>query len=286
VWPLPFTKLHGLGNAYLFVDARDSTRPDAVWPEVARRVSDAGFGVGSDGLILILTGRAAPFRMRIFNRDGSEAEMCGNGIRGFAKYLFDRGLAGRELTVETGAGLIRTEVSRVDAANRARTVTVDMGPPRIRRREIPMAEGNPDEPALDVALPLASGPLTVSAVSMGNPHAIHFTDRLWSPDETAAIGQAVEHHPWFPKRVNFHVAVVESPRRVRVRHWERGSGLTLSCGTGASALVAAGVLTGRLDRTVDVEVPGGELTIEWRDDDHLWMTGPAEEVLEGVFWPR
>jgi diaminopimelate epimerase len=284
VWPLAVVKLHGLGNSYIYMDAREMAMDEDLWPDLARLLSDPRVGIGADGLIAICRGRATPFRMRIWNRDGSEAEMCGNGIRGFAKYLFDRGLAGPELEVETGAGRIRTVV-RDRHEGQARTVTVDMGPPRFRRRDLPMS-GPPDETAEAVELPLEAGPLSVTAVSMGNPHVVHFTDHLWTAEDTARIGQAVERHPAFPERTNFHVAVVESPERVRVRHWERGAGLTEACGTGAAAVVAAGVVTGRLGRRVDVLVPGGLLHLEWGTDGHLWMTGPSVQVFEGIFQPR
>jgi diaminopimelate epimerase len=277
-----FTKLHGLGNSYLYIDARDGRVPEQAWPDLARLLSDRRRGVGSDGLIAVFRGQREPWRMRIWNRDGSEAEMCGNGVRGFAKYLYDRGLAGSDLVIETGAGLVRTQVTAEDNG-RASEVAVDMGRPRFRRAQIPMT-GEPDAKAVEVDLPVAGGALTVTAVSMGNPHVVHFAQRLWDRVETERVGRQVEKHPWFPQHTNFHVAVVESRNRVHVRHWERGAGLTDACGTGASAVLVAGVITGRLDRTVQAELPGGVLRLSWADDAApVIMTGPAVEVLEGTF---
>lgn len=279
--PLPFTKLHGLGNCYLYIDVRDRPLPEEILPELARRMADRGFGIGADGIILIDHSEQAPFRMRIFNSDGSEAEMCGNGIRGFAKYLYDRGQAGSDQSVETLAGVLHTRVVREEGGV-ARAIAVDMGRPVLTRGAIPM-HGEPLHQAVDMPLSAAGTNLLLTAVSMGNPHVVHFVSALWDRAETARVGEAVEHHPWFPRRVNFHVAEVVHPQLVRVRHWERGAGLTNACGTGACAVLVAGVLSGRLDRDAEVEVPGGSLHITWAKNDHVMMTGPAEQVCEGVF---
>jgi diaminopimelate epimerase len=284
-WPLPFTKLHGLGNSYIYVDARRRQYDEKDLADLARLVADPHFGIGADGLILILEGTTAPFRMRIFNADGSEAEMCGNGVRGFAKYLYDRGWAPESLTVETGAGLVRTQVTAV-ADRRAREVAVDMGQPRFERGRIPMV-GDAAAQALEVPVPLEDGrSLTVSAVSMGNPHAVHFADTLWEPETMARIGPTIEHHAWFPHRVNFHVVHVVDPHRVEVRHWERGSGMTLACGTGAAAITAVGVATGRLQSPVTMDLPGGRLVATWEPGASVHIAGPTVEVVEGMFWPR
>jgi diaminopimelate epimerase len=283
VMPVPFVKLHGLGNSYLYIDADAHPVPEPLLPVLARRMSDANFGVGADGIILVAADPAHTAAMRIFNRDGSEAEMCGNGIRGVAKYLFDRGRAGRRQEIATRAGVIGIEVVGVDRTGRARTVAVDMGVPRLNRGALPLAVGEPDEPAYDVPLEIDGEVLRLTAVSMGNPHVVHFVPALWDADRTARVGRLVEHHVWFPARTNFHVAEVVSPEHVRIRHWERGSGLTLACGTGASAVLVAGVVTGRLNRRIQAEVPGGILELEWTADGRVRMTGPAEETCSGVF---
>lgn len=280
--PLPFTKLHGLGNSYLYLDVRDHPLPEEILPALARKMADPGFGIGADGIILIDHATQAPFRMRIFNRDGSEAEMCGNGIRGFAKYLYDRGQAGKDQRIETLAGVLSIRVAREDGGV-ARAIAVDMGRPVFIREAIPMEGGEPGQPAVDIPLEVAGTSLGLTAVNMGNPHVVHFVSALWDRAETARVGEAVEHHPWFPQRVNFHVAEVVHPQLVRVRHWERGAGLTNACGTGACAVLVAGVLSGRLERAAAVEVPGGTLHITWAENDHVMMTGPAEQVCEGVF---
>ncbi|MCL8208806.1 MAG: diaminopimelate epimerase [Actinomycetia bacterium] len=283
VLPVPFVKLHGLGNSYLYIDGDAHPVPESLLPALARRMSDPNFGVGADGIIVVAGHPTHTAAMRIFNRDGSEAEMCGNGIRGVAKYLFDRGRAGREQRIHTRAGTIGIRVVDVDPAGRARTVAVDMGEPRLERGSLPLAVGAPDEPARDLPLEVAGERLALTAVSMGNPHVVHFVPALWDAERTARVGRLVEHHPWFPARTNFHVAEVVTPEHVRIRHWERGSGLTLACGTGASAVLVAGAVTGRLARRVRADVPGGTLELEWAADGRVRMTGPAEEICAGTF---
>lgn len=285
--------MHGLGNNYLFLDGLADPVPDeADLPALARLASDRNFGIGSDGIILVLPPSAseADFRMRIFNADGSEGEMCGNGIRCLARLVYDRGYTRKtEITVETGAGPIRP---RLQVENgRVVGVTVDMGRPRLQRGEIPMT-GPAGDTAIEVPLevdpgPAAGGPrtFTVTALSMGNPHCVVFVD------DTGAIdlerwGPAFEHHPAFPRRVNTHFAQVIGPEEIRVRVWERGSGPTLACGTGACAVAVAGALTGRTRRRVTVQLPGGPLEIEWAADDRVWMTGPAEYIADIVFHPH
>ena len=291
--PLRLTKMHGLGNNYLFLDGLSGpVPPEDQLPALARAVSDRNFGIGSDGLILVLppAGGEADFRMRIFNADGSEGEMCGNGIRCLARLVYDRGYTRqREFTVETAAGPIRPRL-QVDGGQVV-AVTVDMGPPRLARGEIPMT-GPAREQAVDVPLTVDPGPgaggprtFTVTAVSMGNPHCVVFVDDAEAID-LARLGPAFEHHPAFPQRVNTHFAQVLDPGRVRVRVWERGSGPTLACGTGACAVVVAGALTGRTGRRVTVELPGGPLEIHWAEDGHVWMTGPAEYIAEITYDPH
>jgi len=291
--PVRFTKMHGLGNSYWFLDGLDDPAPaEDELPALARQASDRNFGIGSDGIILLLppSGGDADFRMRIFNADGSEGEMCGNGIRCLARLVYDRGYTRkREITVETAAGPIRP---RLQVENgRVAAVTVDMGRPRFRREEIPMA-GLAGEVAVEVPLEVDPGPagggtrtFTVTALSMGNPHCVVFVDDVDAVD-LMLWGLAFERHPAFPRRVNTHFAQVLGPDEVRVRVWERGSGPTLACGTGACAVAVAAALTGRTGRRVTVRLPGGLLEIAWAEDDRVWMTGPAEYIADIVFDPH
>jgi len=278
---LPFVKMHGCGNDYIYVDARERAieRPDAL----AVRLSDRHFGVGSDGLILILPSERADYRMRMFNADGSEAEMCGNGIRCFAKYLHDRGLVqGEEARIETGAGVLRVQIFPQDG--KARKVRVNMGAPRLEREQIPVAglPGRAVDEELHIQVPNEGDvALRFTAVSMGNPHAVLYVDRV-EDYPVAVYGPLIERHRAFPKRVNAEFVQVLGRGEVRMRVWERGSGETLACGTGASAVAVASVLNGKTDRTVLVHVLGGDLEIEWADDGSVYLTGPAEEVFEGV----
>ncbi|MDI3316411.1 MAG: diaminopimelate epimerase [Bacillota bacterium] len=273
-----FVKMHGLGNDYVFVDAIGGgvsplEEPGlAGWSDerlqrLAVAVADRHRGIGGDGLILMLRGQSEPFRMRIFNADGSEGEMCGNGIRCVAKYLFDEGYTReRSLAIETRAGLIRTEVGEGD--RRSRQVRVDMGPPRSieEARE----------------LEAAGRRWRYRSVSMGNPHAVIFVDDPEAVD-VARVGPQIEHHPAFPGRTNVEFVRVDSPERLTMRVWERGSGVTLACGTGACASAVAAAHEGRTGRRVAVDLPGGRLAVEWAADGRVWMTGPAEEVFRGEY---
>ncbi|MBX5466305.1 MAG: diaminopimelate epimerase [Firmicutes bacterium] len=283
--PVRFTKMHGCGNDYLFIDVRHWPAWEKEdWPRLAQAMSDRHFGVGADGIILIAPSRVAPVRMRIFNSDGSESEMCGNGLRSLAKWLYDRGELGAEQAIETGAGVLHPQVLEVHEG-RACWIRVDMGEPAYTRAALGM-EGDPDASTLD--LEVSAGGITWrgSAVSMGNPHLVLFGPR-WSEDEAAQYGPLLEHHPWFPHRINVHSVEVVSPEAMRIRHWERGAGLTLACGTGVCAATVAGVLTGRTARAVTVDVPGGTLRCQWdAETGHVWLEGPAVEVCEGQYWPR
>jgi diaminopimelate epimerase len=278
-----FTKMHGLGNDYVYVDCF-SQRVDE--PEkVAVAVSDRHFGIGSDGLILICppsAGTAADVRMRMFNADGSEGEMCGNGVRCVAKYAYDYGLStANPMKVETGRGIL--SLSLEIAHSKVRRVTVDMGEPILELAKIPVnaaklhAGGDPHTHVIDVdGLQVAA-----TFVSMGNPHAVIFV-----PDVTAIdlerVGPKVEHHPAFPRRINAHWVQVISRAELRMRTWERGSGITLACGTGACAVAVAAQLKGRAGRKVDIHLPGGPLAIEWAGmGSPVLMTGPATEVYSG-----
>lgn len=278
-----FTKLHGLGNDYIYLDAISQDLAAYDLPKAARVLSDRHFGVGSDGIIVILPSQAADFRMRIFNPDGSEAEMCGNGIRGFAKYVYEHGLTGKtELAVETGAGIVRPKLL-IGHEGRVEKVQVDMGPPRLARAEIPMAGEPADQPVINEALVVNGETLAVTCVSMGNPHCVVFLEPV--TDLTAfpvsILGPLIENHQAFPRRTNVEFALVKDPQRILMRVWERGAGETLACGTGACATLVAAALTGRAQRKATVQLLGGELEIEWAEDNHVYMTGPAVEVFSG-----
>ncbi len=279
---LPFTKMQGCGNDYVYVDGFHHRVDDP--PALARAISDRRFGVGSDGLILVLPSERADVRMRMWNSDGSESEMCGNGIRCVAKFAYERGLAPRKarLTAETGAGVLALDLDVRDG--RVEAVTVDMGVPRLERAEIPVA-GPLAGPGRVVDEPLAVGDRTlgVTCVSMGNPHCVTFVDDV-EAFPVARYGPLVENHPAFPRRTNTEFVQVVSRGEVVQRTWERGAGETWACGTGASAVCVAGVLTGRTDRRVLVHLLGGDLRIEWREDGHVLKTGPAVVVFDGV-WP-
>ena len=276
---IAFTKMHGIGNDYVYVDCmRDALRDPAA---VARAVSPRRTGIGSDGLILICPSDAADVRMEMYNADGSRGEMCGNGIRCVGKYVYDHGIRrSKTLTVETDAG-IKTLFLEVPG-DVVTYVTVDMGLPELDGPAIPVAAtGRVVDAPLEVELP--SGPAThvVTCVSMGNPHCVIFCNDVEQLD-LEEIGPYFEHHRFFPKRVNTEFVRVDAADDLRMRVWERGSGETAACGTGACAVVVAGVLTGRTARRSRVRLNGGELDIEWREaDGHVYMSGPAVEVFRG-----
>lgn len=277
-----FTKMQGAGNDYVYVDCFQERLPKDP-AGLARRISDRHFGVGGDGLILICRSETADARMRMFNADGSESEMCGNGIRCVAKYVFDHGLSDkRTLQIETGAGVLSLDLE-VDGGKVGR-VRVDMGRPILEASRIPtLLAVNPGNPVVNAALQVGGASLDVTCVSMGNPHCVTFVDEL-SDDLVLGLGPKIEHDAHFPRRVNAEFVQVLSRDEVRVRVWERGSGETLACGTGASAVCVAGSLTGRTNRKIKAHLPGGDLELHWADDDHVYMTGLAVEVFSGE-WP-
>jgi len=274
---MKFTKMHGLGNDYVYVET--FTQPAPADPEaLARAVSDRHFGVGSDGLIMIMPSERADARMRMFNADGSEGEMCGNGVRCVAKYIHDHDLARKDrVTVETGRGVLTLDLTVSNGE--AQLVRVDMGAPILRAAEIPTLL--PGDPPIDATIEVEGKSFAATAVSMGNPHVVIFVDDVASfPLER--LGPLFETHPAFPRRVNVHFAQVLAPGEVRMRTWERGSGVTLACGTGACAVCVAGVLTGRTDRRILAHLPGGDLELEWPEPTaSVFMTGPATEVFSG-----
>ena len=275
-----FTKMHGLGNDYVFVDCfkQDLADPAAM----ARAISDRHFGVGGDGLILILPSKEADVRMRMFNADGSEGEMCGNGIRCVAKYAYDHGRAkANPMSIETAAG-IKAVALEIGRGRKVLAATVDMGEPILDPPEIPV--NIPQQRVIDLPVRTTKHAFKMTCVSMGNPHAVIFVDNV-AAVPLEEVGAELERHPLFPQRINAHFVPAHSSEEVTMRTWERGSGITLACGTGASAVCVAGVLTGRTGRTITAHLPGGDLRLEWREEDkHVYMTGPAVEVFTGN-WP-
>ena len=281
---MQFTKMHGAANDYLFIDAREL---DADWAALAVTMSDRHQGVGSDGIILILPSQQAQLRMRIFNADGSEGEMCGNGIRCFAKYAIERGLAEPKqdgLLVETLAG-VRTIVPRL-TNGQVVAARVAMGHPELRPEAVPVAL-NPSpslaegQAVLDHPLAVGDKALGLSFVSMGNPHAVAFIEEAVDDFPLRQIGPMVEHHPIFPRRTNFEIVNLEQGPAMQARVWERGSGETMACGTGACAIAVAARLHGHTYDKFDITLPGGTLTIEWDGQGEVYLEGPAEEVFTG-----
>ncbi len=281
---LEFVKMQGCGNDYIYIVA-DRVRP-ADPAALSRRLSDRRFGVGGDGLIMLCRSSSADLRMEMYNADGSRGEMCGNGIRCLARLAYERGIARRNpIAIETDCG-VRTVALQLDASERVAGATVDMGEPILDARSIPAAaEGR----VIDYPLEIGDRVERVTALSMGNPHCVVFVEdesvfRLDSHD-FAKLGRRFEKHPFFPQRVNTEFILPASRRHLRMRVWERGSGETLACGTGACAALVAGVLTGRSERNATVELRGGKLEVEWRETgalaNHVFMTGDAVEVFRG-----
>jgi diaminopimelate epimerase len=285
--------MHSLGNDYVYINCFEQSVKDPAY--LAKVISDRHRGVGSDGLILICPSTAADIKMRIFNIDGSEAQMCGNGIRCVAKYAYEHSLGGSRrqfvipdggsfpvsMRVETGRGVLTLGL-QVDRNNKVRQVCVNMGEPILNPRQIPvLLEG---DNVIEAAIDVLNRRMLMTCVSMGNPHAVFFTEDL-SAIELEKIGPVIEHHELFPQRVNAHFVKVVSPQEFTMITWERGSGATLACGTGACACCVAAVLTGRCGRIVTASLPGGSLELNWsKEDNCVYMTGQAIEVFTGG-WP-
>ena len=290
---MKFTKMQGIGNDYVYVDCFSETveQPE----QVARLISDRHFGVGADGLILIEPSQIADIKMRIFNADGSEAEMCGNGIRCLAKYTYEHELAETHgsfavpgqatfpacLNIETGNGILTVGLL-TDDNDIVQQVCVNMGQPVLSPQEIPV---NLDgERIVEYPIEVLGQELLMTCVSMGNPHAVFFCDNV-ELIELEKMGPAIENHPLFPNRVNVHFVQRNTPVEFTMRTWERGSGVTLACGTGACACCVASVLTGRQEHVCTAHLPGGDLNLNWcKEDNCVYMTGPAVEVFHGI-WP-
>jgi diaminopimelate epimerase len=274
---IEFTKYHGLGNDFILIDNRAHSEP-VITSEQAIQLCDRHFGIGADGVIFALPGQdGTDYTMRIFNSDGSEPEMCGNGIRCLAQFLstLEGADTKTQYRIHTLGGVMSP---RLEDEGK---VTVDMGMPQLNAAEIPTTLAAAEQKVIDVPIEVAGQSWNVTCVSMGNPHCITFVeDAAAIPLET--IGPQFEHHPAFPKRTNTEFIQVLRPDYLKMRVWERGAGVTLACGTGACAAVVAGVLTGKSDRKATVELPGGCLEIEWSEQDQrVYMTGPAERVFTG-----
>jgi diaminopimelate epimerase len=276
-----FVKYHGLGNDFILIDNRASSEP-RLTPDQAIELCDRHFGIGADGVIFALPGRdGTDYTMRIFNSDGSEPEMCGNGIRCLGRFLADletadRGVAKQKYLIHTLAGVISPKLKENGQ------VTVDMGVPHLLAAEIPTTLAAGDQRVIDQPLDVAGQTWQVTCVSMGNPHCINFVDDV-ATIPLEQIGPQFEHHAVFPQRINTEFVQVVRSDYLKMRVWERGAGITLACGTGAGASLVAGVLTGRCDRRATIELPGGCLEIEWTIDDRIYMTGPATRVFSGTF---
>lgn len=273
---MKFTKMHGIGNDYVYVNCFEEEVKEPA--KLAPIISDRHFGVGSDGLILILPSKAADCKMRIFNADGSEAQMCGNGIRCVAKYVYDHKITQKNpLTVETLAGVKTIQLFATNG--KVSSARVNMGKPKLMRSEIPML--GKETQVIDETLDISKGiSFRTTCVSMGNPHCVIFVDNFDEVD-LPRQGAEIERHHSFPERTNVHFVKVHSSKEVTMKTWERGSGITLACGTGASAVCVAGVLNKKTERKILAHLPGGDLELEWSEDGNVYMTGPATEVFTG-----
>ena len=277
---MEFTKMHGLGNDFIFIDhfQKHDLAETSNYPELARRLCHRQFGVGGDGLIVVLPSEQADAKMRIFNADGSEPEMCGNGIRCFARYVYDQGYVNNNpLQVETLAGVLNLHLTL--EGEEVTGIRVDMGEPILESEQIPVnVHGNP---VLGAKLEAGGQEFEFTAVSMGNPHCVIFVEGYDNLD-FEHLGPSIERHPLFPKKTNVEFVMVNNNSELTMKVWERGSGPTLACGTGACATAVAAVLNGKTERQVTVHLPGGDLLIEWGEDNRVYMTGPASYVFKGI----
>ena len=276
---ITYTKMHGLGNDYLFIEAQHQHIDDPA--ELSRQMSQRHLGAGADGIILILPGKEEAFRMRIFNADGSEAEACGNGIRCFAKYVYERGLTGEtDFVIETLGGPNRVTLGCKDG--KVISVRSNMGRPRFDRKDIPM-EGPPGR-VIEEALELSDGrTVNITCANIGNPHAVVFVDDATAVD-LSDLGPKIENHPKFPERTNVEFVTVRDRGNIEMRIWERGSGITMASGSGSCGAALACMITDRCDKRVDVHLVYGVLAIEWAEDGSVFQEGPATEVYTGT-WP-
>lgn len=273
---MEFVKVQGLGNDFVIINALEENG-FLNYFALAQKLCNRKFGIGADGLILILPSQTADIKMRVINSDGSEAEMCGNGIRCFAKYVYEQGIISKtKMAVETLAGVIVPEI--IFENNKVVSVRVDMGEPLLERSQIPML-GKPGR-VIKERLKVIDEEFEITTVSMGNPHCVIFVTDLNKID-IEKWGPLIETHPVFPRKINVEFVQVINLHEAVMRVWERGAGITLACGTGACATLTAGVLNNLLERKAIIKLLGGELTIEWAENNHLYMTGPAVEVFRG-----
>nr|WP_269321855.1 diaminopimelate epimerase [Oceanobacillus salinisoli] len=280
---IPFTKMHGLGNNYIYVDLFKFNLKEELLPEIAQAVSNVNTGIGSDGLILIHPTDDADVGMRIFNKDGSEAMSCGNGLRSTAKYAFENGIVNkRKFRIQTKANIVESEVFIKDEA--VREITINMGKPILRRSDIPMKGKDADTVIAEPFTVKENVALDVTAVSMGNPHAVFLVDRIGDAP-LYEYGPVIEKDERFPEGVNVEFIEIVSDKEINFRVWERGSGVTQACGTGACASVVAAVLNQKVKRNeeVIVHLDGGDLTIKWDEEGYVWMTGGAEVIASGIY---
>jgi diaminopimelate epimerase len=276
-----FVKMHGAGNDFLLVEARGEERD---WEELSRAMCERHLGVGADGVMLVMPSKKADIRMRLFNADGSEAEVSGNGVRCLVKYAVERGLAsaaGGAVTVEAVHDLLEAQVTM--SGGEVQAVRLSMGTPRFAAGDVPVIT-DLKPPILEMPLPVEGQQLTVACVSMGNPHAVFLTERAVEEFPLETVGPEVEHHPLFPARVNFGVARVLDRGHMDARVWERGAGETLACGSGCCAAMVTSRLRGLVDDRVEISQPGGLLTVEWDGTGEVYLGGPAAFVFEGD-WP-
>ncbi len=280
---MDFVKMHGLGNDFILTDCLNKSLGDSSFLSyLAKKLCDRNFGIGADGLILILPSSKADLRMRIFNFDGSEAQMCGNGIRCFAKYAYENKLISKnKFAVETLAGIITPELIFQDLKNKkVLRIKVNMGTPKLRRREIPMNGEDTPKVVNEILKINPEQTFKITCVSMGNPHCIIFVDDVQSipVDE---IGPKIENHSFFPEKTNVEFIHILNRKEINFRVWERGVGETLACGTGACAALVTAVLNNKTDRKATIHLQGGDLDIQWANDGNIYMTGPAELVFRG-----
>ncbi|MGA8849304.1 MAG: diaminopimelate epimerase [Dehalococcoidia bacterium] len=285
---MKFSKLQATGNDFILVDT--ITGPgESDWGELARAMCDRHFGIGADGLILVQNSTSADLKMRLFNSDGSEAEVSGNGLRCFAKYAIEKGLVGkvssrarqsnRSLTIETLSGVRKVKADM--SGNKVKWAEVNMGLPQFQPKQIPVKVKVDIIPILDFPLVIDGKKLTLSLLSMGNPHAVSFLSRPIADFPLAELGPKVERHPMFPQRINFEVARVLSKGKIEARVWERGVGETLACGSGACAIAVAAQLLDYVNRQVDIILEGGTLTVSWDRVGEVLLSGTVEEVFTG-----
>ena len=276
---MEFTKMHGAGNDYIYMNASNLYED---WSQIAVNVSDRHKGIGSDGLILAMPSEIADIKMRMFNSDGSEGEMCGNGIRCLVGFAIDQNLIPSQqkiVLVETGAGVL--SVTPIRTNNVMTGATVSMGLPILEPTQIPVEIDSSSFPVLDHTLNIGYEQMKLSFISMGNPHAVSFIDEDIDKYPLTEIGPLVENHEIFPNKINFEIVNIIDRSHLKVRVWERGSGITLACGTGACAVAVAAKLKGIIDDSCTISLPGGDLEISWVDNNEVLMTGPIEKVFSG-----